>query len=134
MEKLNVCQAWVNCHGRRAGNCGRRRPSYQGTKDLFWYNICRRNLRNQCPWDASTCSHRRTAPDWLREMTAAVGPADAMWDWTTGPLPTPKDDLVDLLRGSPSVNSEKVLDGILQLVRGDRELVAYFEEVRDRVR
>ena len=130
-----MCEAWVNCLGPCAiKSCGRRHPRYQGTKDLFWYNICHKHLRRQCRWDNFTCRHLRTEPDWLQELTKTVGPADAVWDWTTGPLPTPQDDLVELLRASPNVDPQEVLDGILQLVRDDQQLVAYFEEVRDRVR
>ena len=74
------------------------------------------------------------AGDWEAHLADTVGVKDAKWDWTTGPAPTPQDVLTELLRTSASVNPETVIDGILQLVRADRELVAYFEQVRNRMR
>ena len=41
---------------------------------------------------------RARESDWVQELAEIVGLTDAAWNWTRGPLPTPPDVLVDLLR------------------------------------
>ena len=128
MEKLNVCETWVSCVDKCYGNCGRRRPRWQGSKDLFYYNICHKNIRGTCARRPFACRRLHADPDWEGQLSHTMGQKDAAWDWTAG------DVLTDLFRSSSSVNPERILDGVLQLVSGDPKLAAYFEEVRDRVR
>ena len=137
MLALNVCEEWAEGRDRCWGNCGRRRPRWQGRNtDLFYNQICHHFLRRKCRRGPS-CRHTHVERHcFVADLANLVGEEDAAWDWTMdGPAPqAPQDELTRLLRASPVVNAETVIDGTLQLVCGDRDLERYFLEVHGRVR
>ena len=131
MEMLGVCERWVNCLGECNGCCGLRHPRWQGNRDLFYHNVRRAFSQGQCHLDRCPLLHIDEEDGWEAALVRVVGPEDAAWDWTSDRWCP--DILADLLESSTRVDSQVVLDGILQLVSDDHELVAYFEQIRDRV-
>lgn len=146
MEALNVCNEWIRGKGGCWGTCGRRHPRWQDRQDLFYNQICHKYLRGRdnpprgCH-RGDRCRHMRLEKEsWVSVLTNIVGKADATWDWTkegeeldAPEAPAPQDELTRLLSTSAVVNPETVIDGMLQLVRGDGPLERYLVEVRNRI-
>lgn len=132
MESLNVCPDWVAGHGYCCqGACGRRHPRWQGNEDLFYAQICHRFFRHElCGYRGCRRFHYKR-DEWEAKIRHMVATEDTAWDWTRDEGPgTPRDKLSQLLLASTSVSPETVVEGMLQLVRGDLALEGYLLEVR----
>ena len=153
MLALGVCEKWLQGHCLGPPGCSLRYPRWQGPCfDLFYDKCCRKFQRNACHGDRGCTRLHLPVDTWEQDLTTIVGVADATWDWTQNeglgvelpptvaeaaamrPGETHSDMFLRLLMASTVLDRERVLNGMLELVRGDGSLERYLMDTLNSLR